>query len=101
RLWIDNMRVALAVDDDVLLEVAGGGYSGVFEKEIAARLAAFDRLDADLPAVGIRRWTADGDVATGCHQGAINAELLQHCQGTVGGIALGDAAQVELHACFR
>src|SRR5262249_32424777 len=53
--------------------------------------------DGDFPAVGARRGAAEGDVAARRRQGPTQAVLVQDRQHLVRRVALGDAAQVQLH----
>ena len=46
------------------------------------------------------RRIADGKIAAGRHQGAADAEFRQDGERRVGGVAFGDASEVQAHACL-
>src|SRR5262249_40135985 len=75
RFRIDNVRIALAVDLDVLVGVAGGGDRAVAQDQARAGLALDlqQRADGDLPAVLARWRPANHDVAAAGHEGTRNA----------------------------
>jgi len=74
-----------------LLGVSRRRYRGV------AQLQNFG-VDADLPAAAPWWRVAESQIAAGRDQGAANAEVSQYRQRRIGGVSLGNASHVELHA---
>ena len=64
-------------------------------------LARFHGRDGDLPAAGAGGRIADDDVPCSAHQGPGDALFLEHVEGGLRGITLGDPADVELHPGLR
>ena len=97
--WIDDVRVTLAADFDVLLGIAGRGHAQSSQHQCRPTSSLLaERRDADAPAVGAGRRVADDDVAAGRDKRRVMPCFLRHLLHCFGRVALGDAAQVELHS---
>jgi hypothetical protein len=96
---VDDVGVADAVDFEALVEVAGGGDGGVAEPGDAGGGCVGGVEGADFDAPGRLAWrgVADGDIAGGGDEGAVDAVASEDGEGFVGGVAFGDAAEVEAH----
>ena len=97
---VEDVRVAYAVRGHPLFGVAGGGDGGVAEDDGAGvrRAGDVERGHVDGPAVSIRRRRGDDDVAAEGGEGACQAVRFEDGDGFVGGVAFGEAAEVEGHA---
>ena len=96
------MRVALPRDFDVLLGVARCRDGGAGQRQIARPLfLGVHGGDGDGPARLAGGGVGDGDVASSGDEGARQAVPRQDAEHFVGGVALGDAAEVEPHARFE
>ncbi len=96
---VDDVGVTHAVDLDELLSVARGG-NGRIGKDERKRCAGgcAERGDLDGPTGFAGRRIAEGEIATGGDHRAGETALREEGEGFVGGVAFGDAAEVEQHA---
>ncbi len=90
------MGVFFPSGGDVLVEVAGGGDGAVLQGE-AGGGGEMEGAEADVPAVFFWWWVTEAEVAGGGDEGLGVAFFVEVVEDEVGGVAFGDAAEVELH----
>ena len=86
-----------AMPDEIAFVVAGGddGHVALRLEPAQRRLLATRMAQADAPRAAVAI-ADDAHVAAGIHDGVGDAVALQHGDGAVDGVALGDAAEVQL-----
>jgi len=93
---IDDVGVTVSIDNHKSLGIARGRNGRVRKQEHAQRLrlAPFQGRDGHLPAACVRRGIADRDIASPSDQGLLDAVGLEHIEGSLCRVSLGDSADV-------
>src|SRR5450759_408865 len=97
------MEVPLAVLDEEPLVVAGSGYETVRDLELAEELASLSSrvLDPDDPVGAVDALPEGADRPAEVDERVLHPTALHEAVGFSDRVALGDSAEVELHAFVR